>query len=184
MRLIGRIAAVSEYVVSDVIRSRPDPRSCGSTVDVKSTSPCIFDIQIALIRVYRSLPFSTLPEYYRHNLVMGNLLLLLNEPVLLGWSSGAGLSLSLNLDGRILVCLQLLGDIGLLWRSWCLWWGELLNAALSIGSLDGGWLVGLELLEVKVLNDVGWIIMLDACTYEAGNNCRVFSYLDGQQSGP
>ena len=107
--------------------------------------------------------FQPLSFRYQHNLVVGNLLLWLLKPVLLGWGSGAGLSLTLNLDGGILVCLQLLGDISLLWRSWCLWWGELLDAALSIGSLDGGWLVGLELLKVEVLNDVGYISMSDAC---------------------
>ena len=95
--------------------------------------------------------------------MVSDLLLWLLEPILL-WSGNTTLGLSLKLNGRVLVCLQLLGDIGLLWGSWCLWWVELEDGSLSVGSLDGGWLVGLELLEVKVLDEIGYCRMLGACS--------------------
>ena len=95
--------------------------------------------------------------------MVSDLLLWLLEPILL-WSGNTTLGLSLELNGRVLVSLQLLGDIGLLRGSWCLWWVELEDGSLSVGSLDGGWLVGLELLEVKVLNEIGYCKMLGACS--------------------
>lgn len=110
-----------------------------------------------LILVYvERLIVAIFARYARHNLVVGDLLLWLLEPILLGDSSGTSLGLSLDLNGGILVCLQLLGDISLLWGSWWLRWVELEDGALGVGGLDGGWLVGLELLEVKVLDEIGY----------------------------
>lgn len=109
------------------------------------------------------LSFVTAPRSDVNTLVMDNLLLWLLEPILL-WSGNTTLRLSLKLDGRVLVCLQLLGDIGFLWRGWCLWWVELEDGSLSVGGLDGGWLVGLELLKVEVLDEIGYYRELGACS--------------------
>lgn len=78
------------------------------------------------------------------------------KPVLLG-GRGAGVSgLALDLRHLALVGLQLAGNVGLLGRWGSLGQGELLDVALGVGGLDGGGLVGLELLEVQVLDEVGW----------------------------
>ena len=85
-------------------------------------------------------------------------LLLLNgllEPVLLH-GCGAGLSLALDLGHLALVGLELAGDVGLLGRRGSGGDAELLHLALGVRGFDGGRLVGLQLLEVQVLDDVGW----------------------------
>lgn len=107
------------------------------------------------------LSFVTAARSTGNNLVVDNLLLWLLKPILL-WSSNTTLGLSLKLDGRVLVCLQLLGDIGLLWGGWGLWWVELEDGTLSVGSLDGSWLVGPELLKVEVLDKIGYFTQLGA----------------------
>lgn len=76
------------------------------------------------------------------------------EPVLDG-SGLAGLSLTLNLGDLRLVCGKLAGNVGLLGGLGCLGDGESVDVALRVGRLDGGGLVGLELLEVQVLDKVG-----------------------------
>ena len=85
------------------------------------------------------------------------LLLLLNEPVLNNGSGGRGIGtlLSLNLNGHVFVLLQAGGEIGLLGRLGGLGEGEGGDLADGVRVLDGGGLVGLELLEVKLLNEVG-----------------------------
>lgn len=70
--------------------------------------------------------------------------------------------LTLNLNGHALVLLQVAGEVGLLWRGRCLGEVECLDVALSIGLLDGGDLVGLELLEIKLLDKVGCKGMMSA----------------------
>jgi hypothetical protein len=97
--------------------------------------------------------------------VLGNLLLWLLEPVMLSLNCGTGIGLALNLDSHGLVCLQLIGDISLLWGLWRSWWVELLDVALGLGGLDWDWLVGLQLLKVKVLNNIGYFRWLDKLCY-------------------
>jgi hypothetical protein len=82
-------------------------------------------------------------------------LLFLLKPVLL-WHGGAALGgLTLHLDGLALVRLQVLGDVGLLGRRRGLGEGERLYVALGVVGLEWRRLVGLELLEVHVLHQVG-----------------------------
>lgn len=84
------------------------------------------------------------------------LLWLLLEPMLLSDWGGTGIGLTLQLDNLGLVILKLVGDVALLWRLWGLWCGENLDVADAVAGLDWGWLVGLELLEVQVLNEIGY----------------------------
>lgn len=90
---------------------------------------------------------------------MVNLVLLLGlEPVGdLGGARGGlgGGVLTLDLDGHTLVLLQVAGEIGLLGGGGSLGEVEDLDLAFGVGSFDGGDLVGLELLEVKLLDKVG-----------------------------
>lgn len=91
-------------------------------------------------------------------LVVGTLLLLLlNEPVLDngGGGSGIGTLLAFDLDGHVLVLLQAGGKVGFLRGLGGLGEVEGSNLADSIGLLDGGRLVRLELLEVELLDEVG-----------------------------
>ena len=69
-------------------------------------------------------------------------------------SLGRGV-LALDLNGHALVLLQVAGKVGLLGGRRGLGDAEGLDVALGIGLLDGGDLVGLELLEVKLLDEVG-----------------------------
>lgn len=68
-------------------------------------------------------------------------------PVLDRGSAGLG-GLALNLDLLGLVCAELASNVGLLGGSRGLGKGELLDLAFSVGGLDGGGLVSLELAEV------------------------------------
>lgn len=70
-----------------------------------------------------------------------------------GSTTLGGLTLDLDLLG--LVCAELAGNVGLLGRSRSLGERELLDLALGVGSLDGRRLVGLELAEVEVLDEIG-----------------------------
>ena len=84
------------------------------------------------------------------------LLLLLDQPVL---NDGRGCVsrntlVALNLDGHGLVLLQARGEIGLLGRSRSLGKGEGGDLANGVRVLDGDGLVGLELLEVELLDEV------------------------------
>jgi hypothetical protein len=89
--------------------------------------------------------------------VSGVLLLrLLLEPVVLSSSWGLTIGLTLQLDSLGLVGLKLVGNVALLWGLWGSWWSELLDGSLSVGGLKWSWLEGLELLEVEVLDNVGW----------------------------
>lgn len=92
---------------------------------------------------------------------MVSLVLLLGlEPV--RGCSGAALGglgggvLALNLDGHVLVLLEVAGEVRLLGGGGRLGDGEGLDLALGVRGLDLGGLVGLELLEVEVLDEVGW----------------------------
>lgn len=90
---------------------------------------------------------------------MVRLLILLGlEPVgnLGGASALGGGVLALNLDRHALVLLQVAGKVGLLGGGGGLGDVEGLDVALGIGLLDDGGLVGLELLEVKLLDEVGY----------------------------
>lgn len=89
--------------------------------------------------------------------MVGLLLLLLDKPVLDdgGGLSGLGALGSLNLDGHRLVLGQAGGKVGLLGRLGCLGEGEGGDLADGVGVLDGGRLVGLELLKVELLDEVG-----------------------------
>lgn len=84
------------------------------------------------------------------------LLLLGLEPV--GESSGlagGGDVLALDLDGQLLVLLEAAGEVGLLGGLRGGGGAEGLDLADGVGVLDGGGLVGLELLEVELLDEVG-----------------------------
>lgn len=88
------------------------------------------------------------------------LLVLLNhEPVVLDGLAvgGSGGVLALDLDSHALVLLQAGGEVGLLGRLGGGGDGEGLDLALGVGLLNGGGLVGLELLEVELLDEVGCI---------------------------
>lgn len=92
------------------------------------------------------------------DLVVGSgLLLLLDEPVLNN-SGLAGIKtlLALNLDGHGLVLLQAGSQISLLGGEGSLGQVEGGDLAGGIGLLDGGGLVGLELLEVELLDEIGY----------------------------
>jgi hypothetical protein len=94
---------------------------------------------------------------FRCLVVVVILLLLLDEPVLDDGGRLAGISaiLTLNLDGHVLVFLQAGGKVGLLGRLGGFRKGEGGDLADGIGVLNGGGLVGLELLEVELLDEVG-----------------------------
>lgn len=70
---------------------------------------------------------------------------------------GSGGVLALDLDGHALVLLQASGEVRLLGGLGGGGDGEGLDLALGVGLLDGGGLVGLELLEVELLDEVGCI---------------------------
>ena len=79
------------------------------------------------------------------------------EPVgQLGGLGGGGGVLALDLNGHALVLLEAAGEVGLLGGHGGLWRGENLDLALGVAGLDGGSLVGLELLQVELLDEVGW----------------------------
>lgn len=75
-------------------------------------------------------------------------------PVLDGGSTGLS-GLTLNLDLLGLVCAELAGNVGLLGGSRGLRKRELLDLTLGVRGLDGRRLVGLELAEVEVLDEIG-----------------------------
>lgn len=90
--------------------------------------------------------------------MVGLLLLLGLEPVRQLGSAGGGLGgsvLAFDLDGKGLVLLEAVGEVGLLGGSGGLGHGEDLDLALGVGLLDCGDLVGLELLKVEFLDKVG-----------------------------
>lgn len=87
----------------------------------------------------------------------GNVLLVLNEPVLdNGGGVGRNALVALNLDTHALVLLQAGGQVGLFGGLGSLGGVEDLDLADRVGLLDGGGLVGLELLEVELLDEVGY----------------------------
>ena len=134
---------------------------CGGIILTLHSSIC----PLRYIFFLPSLPFPSPASFHNNitsffsNLVSTVALLLLNgllEPVLLH-GRRAGLSLALDLGHLALVGLELAGDVGLLGG-----WGsggdaELLHLALGVRGLDGGRFVGFQLLEVQVLDDVGWM---------------------------
>lgn len=90
--------------------------------------------------------------------MLGLLLLLGLEPVGKGGGGAGGLRgdiLALNLDGHALVLLEVASEVGLLGGLGGLGDGKGLDLADGVGLLDGGNLVGLELLEVQLLDEVG-----------------------------
>jgi hypothetical protein len=96
------------------------------------------------------------------SLVSAVALLLLDgllEPVLLH-GRRAGLGLALDLGHLALVGLELAGNVGLLGGRGSGGDAELLHVALGVGGLEGGRFVGFQLLEVQVLDDVGWVCVL------------------------
>jgi hypothetical protein len=85
------------------------------------------------------------------------LILLIDQPVFNngGRRSGNGGFLSLDLDGHGLVLLQVVGEVSLLGRFRCLRSGEGLDLADAVRLLDWRGLVGLELFEVELLDEIG-----------------------------
>lgn len=103
------------------------------------------------------------PKVKKNALVMRLVLLLGLKPVSNLGGTGLGRAvLALNLNGHALVLLQVAGEVGLLWGGRCLGDVEGLDVTLSIGLLDGGDLVGLELLQIKLLDEVGCEGMMSA----------------------
>jgi hypothetical protein len=90
----------------------------------------------------------------------GGLLLVLLEPVLLDGSGLASGGLALDLNLLALVGGELTSEVGLLGGGRGLGESELLDVLVGVTGLDGGGLVGLELLEVEVLDRIGWKGML------------------------
>ncbi len=88
------------------------------------------------------------------------LILLLYKPVLDHGRCATGLGgigvLALDLDGHALVLLQAAGQIRLLGRPGLLGLGKDVDMAGRVGILDRGGLVRFELLEVELLDEVGW----------------------------
>lgn len=92
------------------------------------------------------------------DLVSGLVVFLGLEPVGESGSTalaGLGSILAFNLDSHALVLLQVAGEVRLLGRGGGLGHGEGLDVTFGIGLLDGWGLVGLELLQVEVLDEVG-----------------------------
>ena len=90
--------------------------------------------------------------------MVGLLLLLLDEPVLDdGRLAGGSSLLSLNLDSHGLVLVQARGQVSLLGRLGGLGQGKGGDLADRVGLLDRRRLVGLKLLEVELLNEVGCV---------------------------
>ena len=89
-------------------------------------------------------------------MVLGLLLLGL-EPVRENSSTRGRLGgvLALNLNSHALVLLQVAGKVGLFGGLGGLGDVEDLDLAIGVGLLDGGGLVGLELLKIKLLDEVG-----------------------------
>lgn len=91
---------------------------------------------------------------------MVRLVILLSlEPVRGLGGTGGGLGgnvLALNLDGHSLVGGEVAGEVGLLGGNGGLGLVEGLDLANGVRGLDGGGLVGVELLEVQLLDEVGW----------------------------
>lgn len=95
---------------------------------------------------------------YWLSLVLDLLLLGGLEPVGKGGGGARGQLgsiLALNLDGHALVLLEVAGEVRLLGGLGGLGHGKGLNLAGGVGLLEGGDLVGLELLEVQLLDKVG-----------------------------
>ena len=86
------------------------------------------------------------------------LLLLFDEPVLNGGGGLAGIGplLALDLDGHALVLLEVGGQVGLLGRLGGLGLAEGGHLADGVRVLDGGGLVGLELPQVELLDEIRW----------------------------
>lgn len=91
---------------------------------------------------------------------MVRLIILLSlEPVRGLGGTGGGLGgnvLALNLDGHGLVGGEVAGEVGLLGGNGGLGLVEGLDLANGVRGLDNGGLVGVELLEVQLLDEVGW----------------------------
>ena len=87
----------------------------------------------------------------------------LNEPILLYSWSAVG-SRAFDIDSLCLVCAEILCEVLLLRGLRCLGDLELLDVALGIVGLDRGSLVRLELLQVKVLDQVRYDLTLDAAS--------------------
>jgi hypothetical protein len=111
---------------------------------------------LQLSRIVDELPQKGLRK--KSALVVRLLILLGLEPVgnLWGASALGGGVLALNLDSHALVLLQVAGEVSLLGGGGGLGDVEGLDVALGIGLLDDGDLVGLELLKVKLLDEVGY----------------------------
>lgn len=98
----------------------------------------------------------TLPNDRKGNLVgSSSLLFLLDEPALLDGSGLTSGGLALNLNHGLLVGGELTGKVGLFGGSGSLGESKLLDVGIGVASLDGGGLVGLELVDVQVLDGVG-----------------------------
>lgn len=120
-----------------------------------------------------------------HRLMVG-LLILENRLVkpALGLGGFTTLSrLALDLWNLAFVCGELAGNVGLLGRLWWLGDGENVDVALCIGRLNSWGLVGLEFLEVQVLDQVGWSEV--SCLKRANplnwSGMTGYMYLDGQR---
>lgn len=97
------------------------------------------------------------------------ILLLVNQPVLSdgGGLAGVGTLLALDLDGHALVLLQGGGKVGLLGGQGGLRLLELKDVALGVVGLECWCLVGLELFQVKLLDEVGCDVWFDMLANDA-----------------
>jgi hypothetical protein len=145
------------------------PTRSGIELECRSTlpPPCVFTEPYLGCQEWEMLlPISSESEGSRHRdrlvwynatlVAVGGLLLLLDKPVLdNGGLAGSEALGSLNLDGQCLVLLEAGGKVGLLGGLGGLGEGEGGDLADGVGLLDGGGLVGFELLEVELLDEVG-----------------------------
>lgn len=84
-------------------------------------------------------------------------LLLLLKPIMLLLRRCSALRLALNVHATGLIRLQLARDVPLLGGFRRGRGRPLLHVAVGIRRLDGGGLVGLELFEVQILDEVRWV---------------------------
>lgn len=136
---------------------------CGLVEGMKTTPlypTCTSQLVLALcftVVCYMPPRYPPLPLMSTHALVMRfGLFFLLDKPILLNGCCAGIARRALDFWGRLLVFLKTALEICLFWGLWWLWDGELLHLALGIIGLQWSWLVGLELLQVHVLDEIGW----------------------------
>jgi len=139
------------------------PQNTARVAQTKQAGPCNHQLYIlpSLFMLYTQGP-PPLPRpviqmpHYRTLMLSLLFLRLLLKPIEFLARSSTSLSLSLDLNSRCLVCLQLIRNVCLLWGLGGFWRAELLDVAFGVGGFDGGRFVGFQFAEVEVLDEVRW----------------------------